>query len=61
MIAHTMAKVCLGGVIAAVMSAGCERAAAGPAKTKAAAGEKTKAAGRRRPGSRSPCTAIPDR
>lgn len=50
MIAHTMAKVCLGGVIAAVMSAGCEKASAGPEKTKAAAGEKTKAAGKAQTG-----------
>ena len=44
MMANRMAKACLGGVIAA-LSAGCEKASAGPEKTKAAGGEKTKAAG----------------
>jgi len=43
MIANTMARVCLGGVIAALMSASCEKASAGGEKTKAA-GEKPGAA-----------------
>jgi hypothetical protein len=43
MIANTMARVCLVGVIAALMSASCEKASAGGEKTKAA-GEKPGAA-----------------
>jgi hypothetical protein len=50
MIAHTMAKICLGGVIAAVMSAGCERASADSDKTKATGAEKSKAAGKAQTG-----------